>query len=248
MNDRTDVAVLDQAPPAVVSQATSLLQAITAAASNPQTDIEKMERLFRMHQEMVKAEAEAAFNAALARAQAKIIPIATNAENAHTRSRYAKLEAINRQIVPIYTAEGLSVSFDSGESPVQGWQRTEATVSHRDGHSRKYHLDLPPDAEGAKGNLNKTMVQATGSTNSYARRYLTNMIFNVSTFDDNDGNRPRREEVMPDAEGKARLEACGSMDALKKAWAGLTAKQRATLNEVKNQCKTRIEEADKAVA
>lgn len=235
------------APVAVASNATSLLQAITSAASNAQVDIDKMERLFQMHQQMVKQEAEAAFNAAMARAQAKMLPIATNAENTHTHSRYAKLEAINRQIVPIYTAEGLSVSFDSGVSPVQGWQRTIAIVSHRDGHSRTYHLDLPPDSEGAKGNLNKTIVQATGSTNMYARRYLTNMVFNISTFDDSDGNSPRpQNDVVPDAEGQKILEACASMRGLTDAWKNLTEAQRKTLTPVMNACRKRIRDAESA--
>lgn len=240
MNDLTEVKHLP-------SSATSLLQAITSAASNPQTDIEKMERLFAMHQKMVAQEAEAAFNGAMARAQAHIVPIATNAENAHTRSRYAKLEAINRQIVPIYTAEGLSISFDTAESPVAGWQRTLATVSHAQGHSRQYHLDLPPDAEGAQGKTNKTLVQATGSTNMYARRYLTNMIFNISTYDDKDGNRTK-DEIVPDQDGKKALEACGSLAGLQVAWKALTAQQRSTLGAVKDSCKARIEAADKAAA
>lgn len=241
----TELATIERNAVVAASSATSLLQAITQAASNSQIDIEKMERLFAMHQQMVRAEAEAAFNGAMARAQAKILPVATNAENTHTHSRYAKLEAINRLIVPIYTAEGLAISFNSGECPVQGWQRTVAVVSHAQGHSRTYHLDLPPDAEGAKGNTNKTMVQATGSTNSYARRYLTNMIFNISTYDDNDGNRtPKRTEQEPDPEGQKILEACGSMRALTEAWSKLTEAQRKTLTPVMNVCRKRIREAE----
>ena len=180
------VATVEQ--PALPSNATSLLQAITQAASNPQVDIDKMERLFQMHQKMLASEAEAAFNAAMARAQAKIEPVANNAKNAQTNSRYAKLAAINRDITPIITAEGLSISFDAGEAPA-GLQRVVAIVSHSAGHSRQYHLDLPMDDAGAKGTVNKTKVHATGSTNSYGRRYLVCMIFNVTTEDDDDGNK-----------------------------------------------------------
>lgn len=231
----------------VPSKATSLLEAITNAASNPQTDIEKMERLFAMHQKMVTAEAEAAFNAALSRAQAKILPVANNAANTQTNSRYAKLAAINKAITPIYTAEGLSISFDSADAP-QGLMRTLAIVSHAQGHSRQYHLDLPPDDVGAKGTVNKTQVHALGSTSSYARRYLVCMIFNVTTEDDNDGNRRNKEEIAPDAEGKKALESCGSLGALQAAWKALTAQQRSTLGEVKDACKAKIEAADKAAA
>jgi hypothetical protein len=240
----------DRELPAVVSagNATSLLQAIERAASNPQTDIEKMERLFAMHQKMVAQETEAAFNGAMARAQANIVPVANNADNTQTNSRYAKLAAINKAITPIYTAEGLSISFDSADVP-GGLMRTIAIVSHAQGHSRQYHLDMPPDNAGAKGTINKTQVHAIGSTSSYARRYLVCMIFNVTTEDDNDGNKDkRREEVEPDAEGKKALDACGSMDALQTAWKALSAEQRKTLAEVKDACKTRIQEADRAAA
>lgn len=170
------------------SNATSLLQAITTAASNKDVDLDKFERLLALHKEMVAREAEAQFNAAMARAQAKIVPIANNALNSQTNSRYAKLAAINKAIVPIYTAEGLAISFDSGKAEIAEWHRTVATVSHAAGHSKSYHLDLPLDDAGAKGTVNKTKVHATGSTNSYARRYLVCMIFNVTTEDDNDGN------------------------------------------------------------
>lgn len=173
----------------------TLLTAIARAASDPAMDMDKVERLFKMHEKMVAQQAKAEFNAALSRAQQKIEPIATDAENDHTRSRYAKLAAINRAIVPLYTAEGLSVSFDTETKnetdPIpQGHIRTIAIVAHAAGHERRYHIDLTPDDVGAKGNTNKTAVQAAGSTNEYARRYLVRMIFNVSTFDDTDGNKP----------------------------------------------------------
>jgi hypothetical protein len=179
----------------IPSNATSLLQAITQAASNKDVDLDKFERLFSMHKEMVAKEAEASFNAAMARAQSKIVPIANNALNTHTSSRYAKLAAINKAIVPIYTAEGLAISFDSGKSEVQDWHRTVATVSHAAGHSKSYHLDLPLDDAGSQGKVNKTKVQATGSTNSYARRYLVCMIFNVTSSDeeDDDGNGGKKQ-------------------------------------------------------
>jgi len=241
-------AIVERKPAEVVqSNATSLLQAITGAASNPQTDIEKIERLFKMHQQMVAQEAEAAFNAAMARAQAKIVPVANNAANTQTNSRYAKLAAINKAITPIYTAEGLSISFNSGDA-AQGLMRTIAIVSHAQGHSRQYHLDLPPDDVGAKGTVNKTQVHALGSTSSYARRYLVCMIFNVTTEDDNDGNRKRPTEVEPDAAGKKALEACGSISALKAAWKALTSEQRKTLIDVGEDCRARIEAADKGAA
>jgi hypothetical protein len=177
-----------QLPSVQGNSATPLLQAIERAASNPTTDMDKMERLFRMHQEIAATQAKAAWNVAMARAQANIEPVLKNAVNTHTKSRYAKLDAINKMAVPLYTAEGLSISFDNEECPTPGFIRTIALVAHAAGHTQKYHIDLPPDEVGSKGNANKTAVQAIGSTSSYACRYLVCRIFNVATTDDDDGN------------------------------------------------------------
>lgn len=206
------------------SNATSLLQAITLAASNKDVDIDKMQRLFEMHQKMVAQEAEAAFNGAMARAQARIEPVANNAANTQTNSRYAKLAAINKAIVPIYTAEGLSISFDTGKAEVPDWQRTIAWVSHAAGHKREFHYDLPMDDMGAKGTVNKTKVHATGSSSSYARRYLTCMIFNVTTEDDDDGNKAGKaldEGVRADYE--AAIETLTDRPSADKLWGQIAA-------------------------
>jgi hypothetical protein len=194
----TELAVNQETQVATVPQAGGLLGAISRAASDPAMDMDKVERLFAMQQALQKQQAETAFNGALARAQSHIVPVAHNAKNDQTNSKYAKLAAINKAITPIYTAEGFSVSFDTADSPKDGYLRTVATLSHAEGHSRQYHLDMPPDEMGAKGTVNKTKVHATGSTSSYARRYLVCMIFNVTTEDDADGNG--RAKGMPDGQ------------------------------------------------
>jgi hypothetical protein len=53
------------------------------------------------------------------------------------------------------------------------------------------------------------------------------------------------EVVEPDPEGKAALEECGSLDTLAEAWKALTPAQRKTLATIKDECKARIEAADK---
>jgi hypothetical protein len=197
-------------PVAIGTNAQSLLAAITSAASLEKMDVAKVERLFAMHQIVLKQEAEAAFNDAMAKTQAEIQPIVNNATNSHTRSSYAKLSAIDTAITPIHTKYGLSISYDTetrnDADPIpDGMLRTVAIVSHAGGHSRRHHIDLPPDSAGSQGTTNKTMVQARGSTNGYARRYLKLMIFNVSTFDDNDGNGANRKRE-PAATGTGKPE------------------------------------------
>lgn len=177
-------------------QPSNLMQALSIAAADPRMDVGKVKELWAMHKEMMDREREVAFNDALAHAQANVGPIAKNRRNDHTKSMYATLAAINDEITPIYSAEGLAVSFDTfnperdKELPAleKGWVRVIAIVSHRGGHSRKYHLDGPLDNAGKDGTVNKTGIQAMGSTVSYLRRYLVCMIFNVATADDNDGS------------------------------------------------------------
>lgn len=227
MNDITENAVIAREPVAQ-SQATSLLTAITSAAANKDVDIEKMERLFAMHQQIVARESEAAFNTALARAQANIEPVAAKAWNDQTTSYYAKLAAVNKMLMPIATREGLSISFDTADCPREGWFRTVAKVSHAAGHTREYHYDLPLDDSGIKGTANKTKVHAAGSTSSYARRYLVCMIFNISTGDDNDAQGSgQREGAMSESEFadfETAIEGAGDLPQWAAIWNKATAR------------------------
>lgn len=174
----------------------NLMQALAVAAANPAMDVAKVKELFAMHRELMEREAAQAFADALAKAQSNIVPIAKDRRNDHTKSWYATLAAIVDQVTPIISAEGLAISYDTFD-PVRdkdlpplekGWVRVIALVSHRGGHTRKYHLDGALDNAGKDGTVNKTGIQAMGSTVTYLRRYLFCMIFNVATADDNDGN------------------------------------------------------------
>lgn len=214
--------------PAPQAQPATLIHALAAAAADPRMDVAKIERLYAMHKEMMDRAAQEAFNDAMARAQAEIQPVAAKAINSHTSSAYAKLEAIDRVITPIHTKHGLSISYDTETKneadPIpDGYLRIVAIVAHSGGHSRRHHIDLPPDDVGSQGKTNKTKVQAIGSTNTYGRRYLKMMIFNVSTFDDRDGNSGRvaggkamDEKVLVDH--LAALDAASDADSLNKAF------------------------------
>lgn len=189
--------------------ASSLLAAITGAASNPNVDVNKVKELFQMHQIVLAQQQEAAFNDAMAKAQEEMQPVAHNAENKHTHSTYAKLEAIDKAITTIHTKYGLSITYDTetknDADPVPpGEIRIVAFVRHSGGHKVRHHIDLPPDDAGSEGNKNKTKVQARCSTNTYGRRFLKMMAFNISTFNDKDGNstRGRRDQDEPHGAGE----------------------------------------------
>lgn len=217
-----------------VANSTAFLGALLSAASNPATNMDNMERMYAMHKEMVTEEAKAAFNVALARAQSEIQPIATNAYNNQTKSRYAKLDMVCSHITPIFSKNGLSISFNNGVAATPGWIRIIGLLSHSQGHTREYFIDLPQDGAGMRGRENKTGVQAIGSTNAYGRRYLQFMMANLSTLDDRDGNGANRQTGQDEdeepgmseqqyADYTAAIEASADADSLGKLWKAIVA-------------------------
>lgn len=166
----------------------ALITAISRAASDPNTDIDKMERLMAMHERITAKNAEQAFNAAMSAAQRDMGRVSADATNPQTRSKYATYAALDRALRPVYTQHGFSLSFDTGEAASE-WVRVVCYVSHVEGHSRTYHADMPADGLGAKGNAVMTKTHAAGSAMSYGMRYLLKLIFNVAVGeDDDDGN------------------------------------------------------------
>lgn len=143
-----------------------------------------------LHERSEAAKAKAAFACALSAAQAKMPCIVKDAENTHTRSRYARLETIIHDIKPVYTGEGLSLSFEPEPCPVEGHIRVRADLRHEAGHLQQYRVDMPKDGKGSQGNQNAmNALQAVGSTMAYARRYLVCLIFDlVIAGQDLDGN------------------------------------------------------------
>jgi hypothetical protein len=168
----------------------ALIAAIARAASDPNVDVEKMERLFAMHEKMQARQAEQAFSEAMKAAQADMPKVVKDRHNSQTNSDYATLDAINKAITPVYTRHGFSLTFDTEDSPLEGHVRVVCRVLHRDGHSASYSYDTPMDLTGIGGKVNKTPTHARGSAITYGRRYLVLMIFNLTTGaqEDDDGN------------------------------------------------------------
>lgn len=180
-----EVQKIDQLP---VSPVSNMLEIISRAASDPNVDIEKLERLMALKERMDAKQAEIDFNAAMSRIQAETRRIAANETNKQTGSKYATYAALDRVLRPIYTNEGLSLSFGTESAP-EGMVGMVCHVSHEHGHTREYRAQVPSDGKGAKGGDVMTKTHAFGSGASYGMRYLLKMIFNVAIGeDDNDGN------------------------------------------------------------
>lgn len=169
--------------------APSVVSTFERLASDPNMDVEKLERLMQMYERAKAQTAKEAFNAAMSAAQQEMRPIAADASNPQTRSKYASYAALDNALRPIYTKQGFGLSFDTGECPTAQWMRLVCYVSHSSGHEKTYHIDMPADGKGAKGGDVMTLTHATGAAASYGMRYLLKMIFNVAVGEaDNDGN------------------------------------------------------------
>jgi hypothetical protein len=160
------------------------LSILAQAAVDPRMDVAKMERLLEMHRQVTEDQRRVAFAAAMARLQAVLPQITKEGRivvSGAERSRYARIEDIDRAIRPLLAAEGFSLMFDT-EAQGNGLL-ISAKISHAAGHSETRSLLLPMDAQGAK-----SPVQGVGSTVAYGRRYLTKLLLNlVERGEDDDG-------------------------------------------------------------
>ena len=170
------------------NQSSGLMNLVERMALSPDIDPDRVERAFEMYKQVRLMDGEQLFNSAMAKAQAEIGPVSVNKLNSHTSSGYANLSAVHGVCKPIWTAHGFSVSTSLYESEKDGWVGVDCEVMHSGGHVKRYKNLYPLDIAGSGGKVNKTTIQAMGSTSSYARRYLELMIFDVSIDDDNDGN------------------------------------------------------------
>lgn len=152
-------------------------------------DTEKLRQLLDLQERWEANQARKSYNEAMSLAQAEMIPVVRDKYNKQTESRYAQLETIDASIKPVYTKHGFSLTFGTLEGAPPKHYRMYCDCRHRDGHTERITADLPTDDAGIKGTVNKTPIQAMGSTFSYGRRYMTLLVFNVAMAgEDNDGN------------------------------------------------------------
>jgi hypothetical protein len=203
------------APVVTVTTATTaqseLVAMLERLASNPEVPVEKLERLLGMQERVLAKRAEDDFNAAMSAAQSEMRPVSADAENPQTRSRYASYSKLDGALRPIYTRHGFALSFGEADTPKQDAVRVVCYVTHRGGHTRMYHRDMPADGLGAKGGAVMTRTHALGAAQSYGMRYLLKGIFNVAIGeDDNDGNKQPPVSALP----KITPEQAAQLDAL----------------------------------
>lgn len=208
--------IAKKAPP-VINEVNAVLSMIERVACDPGSDVDKLERMLDMQERILNRQAEREFFAALNRCQTQMGRVAADASNPQTRSKYASYAGIDRALRPIYTREGISISYDTEKAQRDDYIVVVAYVSHLSGFTKRYSVEMPADGKGAKGGDVMTKTHATGAAMSYGMRYLLKMVFNVAVGeDDTDGNLPGMDEHtagLVESIGKSK-----SMDELKDAY------------------------------
>lgn len=188
-----------------VPHTAGLLGVIERVAVNPDFNVEKMsallkmradeeDRLRRIDREDREDAARREWLAAFSAVQSEIGPIFRTNDNEHTKSKYADLADIERIVTPILTKHGFSTTSAPIECELPGHIRMRMTLGHSGGHEKVYEDDFPLDAAGSGGRVNKTPIQAKGSTQTYARRYLKASALDLAFMDDRDGNAPSKQD------------------------------------------------------
>jgi hypothetical protein len=166
---------------------------IERAAKDPAVDLAKLERMLTLRAQEHARQATQQYREAMSACQAAMEPIRTDAINTHANNaKYATLAAVDAVARPIYTAHGFALSFDTDECAKENHVRVVCRVHHAAGHAENFHIDMPCDGKGAKGNALMTTTHAVASAISYARRYLLSMVFSLCIEKDDDGNAAAR--------------------------------------------------------
>jgi hypothetical protein len=187
-NGQALARLADAPAPATIDHGDPFLNLVDRASRDPSVDLDKLQRLLDMREKIDAQQRERAFNDAMAAAQAEMRPVAADANNPQTKSKYASYAALDRALRPVYTRHGFALSFNTSPDAPADYVRVLCDVTNA-GHSRRYQIDMPADGKGAKGGDVMTKTHATGSATSYGMRYLLKMIFNIAVGEaDDDGN------------------------------------------------------------
>jgi hypothetical protein len=186
----------------VIVSPTANMDLIERLVSNPDVDVEKLQKVLDMQEHAMDKAAQRDFNAAMVVAQKNMPIVGKDKNNNQTQSKYSSYEAILKATKPVYTAAGFSVSFYEEDAKSEGEIRVCADIMHEGGCTVKRHVDIPLDNAGIAGKVNKTNTHAKGSSISYGRSYLIKMIFNIPTGDEDDGNGAGCQYITEEQENK----------------------------------------------
>lgn len=184
------------------ASAVSLIREVMAAGKSP----EYLRELLAVRRDWEADEARKLYNTAIAEFQRRA-PIIEKADQAYDKT-YARMDRIWREIRPLLTELGLSVTWQICELKGEGDGlicHVEGQLRHRAGHGERLAMDIPLP-EILKG---QNAAQRMGSASTYAKRYALTAALGLVTGDDDDGHRAGHTVSNEQAhELEALLDAC----------------------------------------
>lgn len=174
--------------PSHASDQSHLMNLIAKMASDPAADVPKLERLIKLRNDEIAAQAKRDFDADFVVMKPKLPRVIKLHDNAQTKSKYAKHEDVNQAVDPILAQYGFGTSSNIiNQTDTHITMRTD--LLHKGGHSESLTLTMPIDDKGMNGTVNKTQPHGISSTIMYLRRVSKCALLDISTGDDNDGNK-----------------------------------------------------------
>lgn len=194
------------------------------------------------------SEAKKLFNGAIAEFQRRA-PIIEKADQAYDKT-YARMDRIWREIRPLLTELGLSVTWQVCELKGEAESlicHVEGQLRHRAGHGEKLVMDIPLP-ETLKG---QNAAQRMGSASTYAKRYATTAALGIVTGDDDDGHGAGHLITNDQAHDlEALLDACRGLKDFNEPlfWKWLKAERMAQIpsdrfEDVKRMLETKLKKA-----
>jgi len=176
-----------------IPEPANMLAMVMRAASDPDVDAGKMEKLLDMALRLEERQAKAAYTKAMAEMKpelpvidkrGKIIITDKNDKTKVIQSTaYGLWEDIDAAITPILMKFGFVLTFRTGNLP-DGRVTVTGVLSHVGGHSEESEMALPLDTSGSKNN-----VQAAGSSTSYGKRYTAGALLNLRFKGEDDNGK-----------------------------------------------------------
>lgn len=174
-----DVVTKKDTAVAVEAAAQTPMDFIGRAASDPNFDVSKLDKLMELQERWEERQAHKAFNKALADFQAAAPGVVKTAKGAHD-IKYAPLDVIMQAIQPVLTGFGLSVRFDT-EWIDADTLKAICIVSHEDGHTETSSIVIPIDSKMVANSSQKM-----GAANSYAKRYALSNALSLAFIEEDD--------------------------------------------------------------
>ena len=156
-----------------------------ALAVQSGASLEQVDKLINLKERLDKADADRAFNAAMAAFRKEDLTVVrtgkANMGEGKPNYTYAKLPDVMKVANPAMAKNGLTLRWDTKQD--NGLLYVKAIVSHKLGGFASMELFSALDNSGAKNG-----VQAIGSTVTYLKRYTAEGVLGMSTEDDDDGH------------------------------------------------------------